>query len=116
MIGGRQHLSPLAPFSLARRNPVYAGQPRLLRRLLCKKHLVQLQAAMVTPTPWLNSRATSANVLYVLDSGASSELLHQCYAYLTYGTGEVQALAVQVEGGFGNWQLVRTGRQRDGGE
>jgi hypothetical protein len=71
------------------RNPLYSGQPRLLRRLLCKKYLPQLQARTTAPTPWLNSRINSSNVLYVLDSGESSELLHQCYAYMTYGTGRV---------------------------
>jgi hypothetical protein len=72
------------------RNPLYSGQPRLLRRLLCKKYMSQLQARTTAPTPWLNSRINSSNVLYVLDSGESSELLHQCYAYMTYGTGGVR--------------------------
>ncbi|KAL6752444.1 hypothetical protein V8C86DRAFT_588254 [Haematococcus lacustris] len=69
------------------RHPAYAAWPALLRRLLAKRYLVQLRGAQGRTSPWVSSRALQADLLYLLDSGPNAELLHQCYAYMTYGTG-----------------------------
>lgn len=70
-----------------RRHPTYKGLPALQLRLLCKRHLVHLRKSTHGPVPWLLAASQSPRLLTLLDSGEGSELLHQCYAYMTYGTG-----------------------------
>lgn len=78
------------------RHAVYAGYPRLLVRLLCKFHLSAMGAIIANPVPWIPTRAMSARLLLKLDCGEVSQLMHQVYTYLTYGTGpDVDPLSMQ---------------------
>ncbi len=45
------------------RHPTYAGQPSLLLRLLCKRHLWRLPLSTLRPTPWLLTRASDPDLM-----------------------------------------------------